>query len=64
MDGKRKLATDDIVAKALEEEGEKKRLKKSVGPAQQSTWTMCDNEPVPAANMLGSARQGQSRLCR
>ena len=30
MDGKRKLATDDIVAQALEAEVEKKRLKKTL----------------------------------
>ena len=36
MDGKRKLATDDIVAQALEEEGEKKRLKKNAVPISLS----------------------------
>ena len=34
MDGKRKLDTDDIVAKAMEEEEGRKRLKKTVAPAQ------------------------------
>ena len=35
MDGKRKLDTDDIVAKAMQEEEGRKRLKKTVPPAQQ-----------------------------
>ncbi|KAL3136915.1 hypothetical protein ABBQ32_006522 [Trebouxia sp. C0010 RCD-2024] len=34
MDGKRKLDTDDIVAKAMEEEEGRKRLKKTGAPAQ------------------------------
>ena len=35
MDGKRKLDTDDIVAKAMREEEGRKRLKKTVPAARQ-----------------------------
>lgn len=40
MDGKRK-ATDDIVAKAMQEEEGRKRLKKNVPAAQQGADTRC-----------------------
>lgn len=40
MDGKRKtLDTDDIVAKAMQEEEGRKRLKRNVPPAQQGADT-------------------------
>ena len=39
MEGKRKLDTDDIVAKAMQEEEGRKRLKKIVPPAQQGADT-------------------------
>lgn len=41
MDGKRKLDTDDIVAKAMEEEEGRKRLKKTVAPAQGIDTRWC-----------------------
>lgn len=41
MDGKRKLATDDIIAQAMEEEEGRKRLKKNAIPAQQGAVAQC-----------------------
>ena len=41
MDGKRKLATDDIVAQAMEEEEGRKRLKKNAVPVQQGALAQC-----------------------
>lgn len=40
MDGKRKLGTDEIVARAMEEEEGRKKQKKGAAPAQQGITTI------------------------
>lgn len=57
MDGKRKLDTDDIVAKAMQEEEGRKRLKKNIPPAQQGADTRsCIASLKVAANVSGVQR--------
>ena len=57
MDGKRKLDTDNIVAKAMQEEEGRKRLKKTFPPAQQGADTRsCIASLEVTANVSGVQR--------
>ena len=56
MDGKRKLGTDEIVARAMEEEeGRKKQKKGAAAPAQPGNPTILYHT-VPAALSLVAIR--------